>query len=59
MDGYDGYVLQGGELFNVVHTRTRDGVPLAHARFYAAVVSCAFGYLGSKVLRSDRVVIES
>ena len=39
--------VQGGELFNVVHTSARDGVPLDHARFYAAVVTSAFGYLSA------------
>jgi len=32
-----GYV-QGGELFNIVHTETRDGLPNGNTRFYAACI---------------------
>uniref|UniRef100_A0A7S2FKJ3 cGMP-dependent protein kinase n=1 Tax=Octactis speculum TaxID=3111310 RepID=A0A7S2FKJ3_9STRA len=35
----------GGELFTVLHTRTRDGVPPASAKFYCAGVLLALGYL--------------
>jgi len=44
-DRYRLYMLlefvQGGELFTVIHTPTYDGVPLGHARFYAAAVASA------------------
>jgi len=30
--------VQGGELFSVIHTERRDGVPFNHARFYAACI---------------------
>lgn len=35
----------GGELFTVLHTRTRDGVPPPSAKFYCAGVLLALGYL--------------
>lgn len=40
--------VQGGELFSVLHTSTSDGVPDHQAKFYAAAVACALGYLHSK-----------
>jgi CRP-like cAMP-binding protein len=48
-DQYNVYLLlplvQCGELFNVIHTDTRDGLPNAEACFYAACVLDALGYL--------------
>merc|ERR1712194_927091 len=29
-------MIQGGELFSVVHTETKDGIPNTNSRFYAA-----------------------
>jgi len=40
--------VQGGELFTVLHTPTRDGVPEAQAKFYASVVLSGLLYLHSK-----------
>ena len=39
---------QGGELFNVVHTDTRDGLDNASSRFYAACILEALGYLHAR-----------
>ena len=51
-DNYRLYMLlefvQGGELFTVVHTPTTDGVPMEHARFYAAAIVMGVGYLHSQ-----------
>jgi cGMP-dependent protein kinase 1 len=40
--------VQGGELFSIVHTNTTDGVPEHQAKFYAAGVLLALGYLHNK-----------
>lgn len=40
--------IQGGELFSVVHTAQRDGVPDHQAKFYGAVITTAVSYLHSK-----------
>merc|ERR1711871_509446 len=40
--------VQGGELFTVLHTPTRDGVPEAQAKFYASVVLSGLLYLHAK-----------
>lgn len=40
--------VQGGELFSVLHTSTRDGVPDAQAKFYGAAVISGLIYLHSK-----------
>jgi CRP-like cAMP-binding protein len=40
--------IQGGELFTVVHTPTRDGVPMEQAKFYAAGVLLGMSYMHSK-----------
>ena len=37
--------LQGGELFSVVHTHTRDGVPERSAKFYAAATLLGIAHL--------------
>lgn len=31
-------LVQGGELFSVIHTETRDGIPNGNSRFYAACI---------------------
>lgn len=38
----------GGELFTVLHTPTRDGVPPAQGKFYCAGVAMALGYLSDR-----------
>lgn len=38
-------LVQGGELYNVIHTKTTHGVPEDHARFYAAVIAEGLGYM--------------
>ena len=40
--------VQGGELFGVVHTARSDGVPDSQAKFYAAGIILALGYLHKK-----------
>ena len=40
--------VQGGELFAVVHTTKTDGIPDAQAKFYAAGIILALGYLHKK-----------
>jgi len=40
--------IQGGELFSVVHTSTRDGLPMEQGKFYAAGVLLALCYLHEK-----------
>ena len=38
-------LVQGGELFSVIHTETRDGIPNSHARFYAACILESLSHL--------------
>lgn len=38
-------LVQGGELFSVVHTEQMDGVPNGHARFYAACILESLSHL--------------
>mmetsp|Transcript_30874 Transcript_30874/g.47321 ORF Transcript_30874/g.47321 Transcript_30874/m.47321 type:complete len:813 (+) Transcript_30874:35-2473(+) len=38
-------LVQGGELFSVIHTETRDGIPNSNARFYAACILEALSHL--------------
>lgn len=40
--------IQGGELFTVVHTPQRDGLPMTDARFYSAGVLLGMAYMHSK-----------
>eukprot|EP00588_Corethron_pennatum_P010859 CAMPEP_0194265600 /NCGR_PEP_ID=MMETSP0169-20130528/782_1 /TAXON_ID=218684 /ORGANISM="Corethron pennatum, Strain L29A3" /LENGTH=794 /DNA_ID=CAMNT_0039006095 /DNA_START=96 /DNA_END=2480 /DNA_ORIENTATION=+ len=37
--------VQGGELFSVIHTERRDGVPFEHARFYSACILESLAHL--------------
>lgn len=39
---------QGGELFNVIHTDTRDGLSNSEAQFYAACILEALGYMHAR-----------
>jgi CRP-like cAMP-binding protein/tRNA A-37 threonylcarbamoyl transferase component Bud32 len=38
-------LVQGGELFSVIHTETRDGIPNGNARFYAACILESLAHL--------------
>lgn len=38
-------LVQGGELFSVIHTEARDGIPNANARFYAACILESLSHL--------------
>ncbi|GMH56910.1 hypothetical protein TrLO_g11298 [Triparma laevis f. longispina] len=38
-------LLQGGELFSVLHTKTYDGVPPDHASFYSHIIAIAMNHL--------------
>ncbi len=38
-------LVQGGELFSVIHTETRDGIPNPNARFYAACILESLSHL--------------
>ena len=38
-------LVQGGELFSVIHTETRDGIPNTNARFYAACILESLSHL--------------
>ncbi len=40
--------VQGGELFTVIHTPQRDGLPMASSKFYAAGVLLGLAYLHHK-----------
>jgi len=38
-------LVQGGELFSVIHTETKDGIPNINARFYAACILESLSHL--------------
>lgn len=38
-------LVQGGELFSIIHTETRDGIPNGNSRFYAACILEALAHL--------------
>jgi len=38
-------LVQGGELFSVIHTETKDGIPNTNARFYAACILESLSHL--------------
>lgn len=41
-------LIQGGELFSLIHTETRDGMPNGNARFYAACILEALSHLHTR-----------
>mmetsp|Transcript_16430 Transcript_16430/g.20519 ORF Transcript_16430/g.20519 Transcript_16430/m.20519 type:complete len:739 (+) Transcript_16430:257-2473(+) len=43
-------LVQGGELFSVIHTETRDGIPNANARFYAACILESLSHLHHRTI---------
>lgn len=57
-------MLQGGELFSVLHDRDQLGLPEAHARFYTLCVADALAYMhGNKFvyrdLKPENIIIDS
>mmetsp|Transcript_15804 Transcript_15804/g.17671 ORF Transcript_15804/g.17671 Transcript_15804/m.17671 type:complete len:823 (+) Transcript_15804:160-2628(+) len=57
-------LVQGGELFSVVHTETRDGIPNANARFYAACILESLSHLHHRSisyrdLKPENILIDS
>jgi len=41
-------MIQGGELFSVVHTETKDGIPNTNSRFYAACILESLAHLHAR-----------
>ena len=41
-------MIQGGELFSVIHTETKDGIPNANSRFYAACILESLAHLHNR-----------
>jgi len=57
-------LVQGGELFSVIHTETRDGIPNPNARFYAACILESLGHLHHRHicyrdLKPENILIDS
>lgn len=57
-------LLQGGELFSILHNRDELGLPESHARFYALCVADALAYMHrSKIvyrdLKPENIIIDS
>ena len=57
-------LVQGGELFSVIHTETRDGIPNANARFYAACILESLAHLHHRHityrdLKPENILIDS
>lgn len=57
-------LVQGGELFSVVHTETRDGIPNANSRFYAACILESLSHLHHRSisyrdLKPENILIDS
>jgi len=57
-------LVQGGELFSVIHTETRDGVPNANSRFYAACILESLSHLHHRHicyrdLKPENILIDS
>jgi len=57
-------LVQGGELFSVIHTETNDGIPNINARFYAACILESLSHLhhrhiSYRDLKPENVLIDS
>lgn len=57
-------LVQGGELFSVIHTETRDGIPHPSARFYAACILESLTHLHHRHicyrdLKPENILIDS
>lgn len=57
-------LVQGGELFSVIHTETRDGIPNPNARFYAACILESLSHLHHRHicyrdLKPENILIDS
>ena len=57
-------LIQGGELYNVIHTDMRDGMPEKEARFYAAGIAEGLAYMHNRGyvyrdLKPENVLINS
>lgn len=57
-------LVQGGELFSVVHTETHDGIPNSNARFYAACILESLSHLHHRNicyrdLKPENILIDS
>jgi len=57
-------LVQGGELFSVIHTETRDGIPNINARFYAACILESLSHLHHRHityrdLKPENILIDS
>jgi len=57
-------LVQGGELFSVIHTETRDGIEERNARFYAACILESLSYLHHRHicyrdLKPENILIDS
>eukprot|EP00534_Pseudo-nitzschia_fraudulenta_P004971 CAMPEP_0201122574 /NCGR_PEP_ID=MMETSP0850-20130426/6173_1 /ASSEMBLY_ACC=CAM_ASM_000622 /TAXON_ID=183588 /ORGANISM="Pseudo-nitzschia fraudulenta, Strain WWA7" /LENGTH=798 /DNA_ID=CAMNT_0047389291 /DNA_START=165 /DNA_END=2561 /DNA_ORIENTATION=+ len=57
-------LVQGGELFSVIHTETRDGIPNGNSRFYAACILESLSHLhrrgiAYRDLKPENILIDS
>lgn len=57
-------LVQGGELFSVIHTEVRDGIPNPNARFYAACILQSLSHLHHRNicyrdLKPENILIDS
>lgn len=57
-------LVQGGELFSVIHTEIRDGIPNPNARFYAACILQSLSHLHHRNicyrdLKPENILIDS
>jgi len=57
-------LVQGGELFSVIHTETRDGIPNGNSRFYAACILESLSHLHRRSisyrdLKPENILIDS
>lgn len=57
-------LVQGGELFSVIHTESRDGIPNANSRFYAACILESLAHLHHRHityrdLKPENILIDS